>query len=140
MIFRILLISAIALSLSGCFSSTPVKPVQVEYRTKTVPVFHPPLPDGVSMGQVKWKVLTPAIMEEYLRDLKAGKAPVIVFYGITPKGYETLAGNIAELKRYIKQQKAIIMYYRKNLKEMAAPEPPKQEVIPTKPGKKADGK
>ena len=35
-----------------------------------------------------------------------------VIMAITPKGYENMAYNLQEIKRYIKQQKEIILYYR----------------------------
>jgi hypothetical protein len=31
---------------------------------------------------------------------------------MTPKGYENMAANLQDIKRYIKQQKEIILYYR----------------------------
>lgn len=108
----------------GCASlgTNEVKPVVVEHRTANIPVFHPPLPDKADIEDIEWKVLTPEIMEEYLIAYKKGEAPVWVFYGITPEGYKSLAHDIAELKRVIKNQKSIIMYYRDNVKEMSAPE------------------
>ena len=36
---------------------------------------------------------------------------------ITPKGYENLAIGIAELRRYVKDQQAIIAYYEEALTE-----------------------
>ena len=117
---KILIILFLSISLTACgsFARKPqVDPVVIETRTGTIPVFHPPLPDPITLQDFKWKVLTPTILEEYLEDLKAGKAPVVVWYAITPKGYEILAGNMAVLKKLIKEQRAIIMYYRENINE-----------------------
>tara|TARA_B100000085_G_scaffold38690_1_gene31814 strand:- start:1460 stop:1585 length:126 start_codon:yes stop_codon:yes gene_type:complete len=36
-------------------------------------------------------------------------------FTITPKGYENLALGIAELRRYVKDQQAIIAYYEEAL-------------------------
>ena len=52
-------------------------------------------------------------MQQYLDDLRIGNAPVNVYYGLTPKAYENLSTNIAEVKRYIRQSISIIDYYRK---------------------------
>ena len=41
-----------------------------------------------------------------------------VFYAISPRDYQKMALNIAELKRYISQQKAIIVYYERRIKEV----------------------
>ena len=35
-----------------------------------------------------------------------------VIMAVTPKGYENMAANLQDIKRYIKQQKEIILYYR----------------------------
>ena len=51
-------------------------------------------------------------MQTYLDDLNAGKAPVDAYYGLTPKGYENLSSNMAEVKRYIRQVLSVIKYYR----------------------------
>lgn len=120
-----LIIIALVIFLAGCatFDKKP-DPIVVETRSNTIPVFHPPLPDKIDVEDVQWKVLTPEVMEEYLEAYKKGEAPVWVFYGVTPEGYKSLAHDIAELKRYIKNQKAIIMYYRENINEMVAPEKP----------------
>ena len=40
----------------------------------------------------------------------------LVAYVISVKDYETLAIDMAEIKRYIDQQKQIIIYYEKALK------------------------
>ena len=37
-----------------------------------------------------------------------------VIMAITPSGYEKMAANLQEIKRYINQQKEIIFYYRSN--------------------------
>ena len=38
---------------------------------------------------------------------------MFLFYVINVRDYETLSLNMAEIKRYIEQQKQIIMYYEK---------------------------
>lgn len=117
-----ILIFLFVVALSGCATSTPVT---VEKRVEHLNLFHPPLPDGVHLDEVKWLVLTPKLMQKYLNDLKVGKAAPMVIYAITPDGYEALSGNVAELKRYIKGQKAIIMYYR-NLDKKPEAKPKKE--------------
>ena len=37
----------------------------------------------------------------------------LLFYAISVRDYETLALNMAELKRFLEQQKQIIIYYEK---------------------------
>ena len=47
----------------------------------------------------------------------------LVGYVLSVRDYETLALNMAEIKRYIQQQKHIIIYYEKAV----APKPKKEE-------------
>ena len=117
-----------ALLLTGCLGSIrpKVAPIVIEQRVASIPVFHPPLPDKISLRDFKWTVLTPKLMQEYLTDLEAGNAPIVIWYGITPDGYKSLAENIAILRRYIKEQQAIILYYRDNLKKTVPTEETKQ--------------
>ena len=104
-------------SLTSCALVRPdpvpeVKPVEVITIEKPAPVYHPPLPNQISPLPVEWRVLTPETMQTYLNDLNAGKAPVDAYYGLTPKGYENLSSNMAEVKRYIRQVLSVIKYYR----------------------------
>ena len=77
-------------------------------------MYHPPLPASISALPVEWKVLTPATMEEYLKDLNEGNAPMNVYYGLTVKGYENLSNNMADIKRYLRQVLSIVDYYKKS--------------------------
>jgi hypothetical protein len=103
------LILIVSLTLPGCsILDRPdpipqVKPVEIITIEKPAPVYHPPLPE---------KILTPALMEQYIADLKAGEAPVNVWYGLPTKGYENLSSNIADTKRYLRQILSIVEYYK----------------------------
>lgn len=69
-------------------------------------------PAPVSMLPVNFRVVTretlPALLEELSRD--QGSSPV--FIAITIRDYENLALNFADLRRYIEQQRAVVVYYR----------------------------
>lgn len=111
------LLLLILISLTSCALVRPeaipqVNPVEIVTIEKPAPIYHPPLPNQISPLVVEWRVLTPATMQQYLDDLKIGNAPVNAYYGLTPKGYENLSTNIAEIKRYIRQTISIIDYYR----------------------------
>ena len=47
-----------------------------------------------------------------------------LFYSMSVRDYETLALNMAEIKRYIEQQKQIIIYYE----QAVAPKPKNEKV------------
>ena len=114
-----LLTLATAILLNGCAllpsfeSDVPkVRPVEVVTIEKPAPMYHPPLPSEIVSVPVEWKVLTPATMEEYLKDLREGAAPSTAWYAVTTKGYENLSTNMAEIKRYLRQALSVIEYYR----------------------------
>ena len=89
-----------------------VKPVEVVTVVKKAPTYHPPLPNQIEPVPVEWTVLNPELMQEYLDDLNEGKAPTNAWYALTTKGYENLATNMAEVKRYLRQVLSILKYYR----------------------------
>jgi len=64
--------------------------------------------------EVKWKVLTVDQMREIVKLVDSGKLNErnAVFFAVTPKGYENLSLNMAEVIRLIEGQKSVIMYYR----------------------------
>jgi hypothetical protein len=81
--------------------TNPLKDIQID---------HPPMPRQLELRDVEWKVLTPEKMEEILNSPYNGD---VVYYAVTPEGYEKLSLNLQELKRYIIQQQEIIIYYRR---------------------------
>ena len=103
-------------AVSGC-SLLPVRPVEVNTIALPAPMYHPPLPIEIQAVDVKFEVLTPELMEEYLKLVKDGKAPAVAYYALTTKEYENLSMNMAEITRYTKNILAIIQYYRDYDKE-----------------------
>lgn len=120
---RFLILSS-AMALSGCstlgnlFSSPPavpvVAPVEIVTITEPAPMYHPPLPEGVSPAEIEWIVLNPSVMRAYIEDYDEGNAPAVAYYGLTNQAYENLANNLADIRRYIRQTLNIIQYYREN--------------------------
>ena len=110
---RLSLLTTSAL-LGGCSwnAPPPVQPVKVVKVEVPAPVYHPVLPDKITPMDVEWRVLTPALMKEYVDDLDQGEAPVNVWYAVSTKGYENLSNNMAEIKRYIRQMLNIVEYYK----------------------------
>ena len=108
--------------LSGCstlgnlFSSPPevpqVAPVEVITITEPAPMYHPPLPEGVSPAEIEWIVLNPSVMRQYISDYDEGNAPAVAYYSLTAQAYENLANNLADIRRYIRQTLNIVQYYR----------------------------
>lgn len=51
-------------------------------------------------------------LEQKIAEVEKELGGEFVIMAITPKGYENMAFNLQEIKRYINQQKEIILYYR----------------------------
>jgi hypothetical protein len=86
--------------------------VQTEYIERNIPIQQRPLP--VEMPGVEWYVVNSDNIDEFLGRIKNDVGEV-VFIAVTPKGYENLALGIADLRRFILQQKEIIVYYEQQL-------------------------
>ena len=70
-----------------------------------------PHPKPVQMNDIKIYVVSPSEnFEEFKKEFES-KNGGDAYIAISIKDYENLSKNFAELRRYIEQQKAIIVYY-----------------------------
>ena len=103
------LVSAV-LVLAGC-ATNEVQPVVIS----TVPTQKTALalkdPEPIKTRKVQWFVITPENADEVFADLQKKKYSLVLF-GLTDDGYENLSLNIAEIRAYMTEQKAIIKAYR----------------------------
>ena len=81
-------------------------------------------PKQLQFNDVYWHVVTEANFDEFIEKFKKENGNAWVFYAISVRSYESMALNLAELKRYIEQQKQIIIYYEEAVK----PKEPSVEV------------
>jgi len=70
------------------------------------------------LSNIKWYVVTDRNFKDFKRTYKKENGEFL-FYVISVRDYETLALNMAELQRYIGQQKKLIVYYE----QAVAPKP-----------------
>jgi hypothetical protein len=117
------LISLALLTLTGCSSLWTPEPKIVTV-TNTVRTTVPIVarPKGVQMNEVKIYVVSQENFEEFKKEFEK-KNGGDAYIAISIKDYENLSLNFAELRRYIEQQKQIIVYYENAVK----PEKPKIE-------------
>ena len=115
---RLLLLSLI---ISSCSSWNPLKTIEV----KTVEVErNVPLqnrPRLLDLSDIHWYVVTEENFAEFKKRFLKENGDPLVAYVISVKDYETLAIDMAEIKRYIDQQKQIIIYYEKALSPKEEP-------------------
>ena len=101
------------LLLSSCSSLRPEPQIVIQTKIieKTIPVVQHPKP--VNLSDVKIYVVSPEKnFDEFIQEYTA-KNGGDSYIAISVKDYENLATNFAELRRYIEQQKDIIVYYEK---------------------------
>ena len=103
-----LLLATHLLSSCSTFQEAQIKVVTKIEKT-VVPVV--PMPKPVQMNDIKIYVVSPEEnFEEFKKEFEA-KNGGDAYIAISIKDYENLSKNFAELRRYIEQQKAIIVYY-----------------------------
>ena len=112
---KVLSLLLLCLAISSC-SSWPklkqieIKTVQVE---RVIPTQNRPRP--INMNNIKFYVVTSENFEDFKKRYEKDNG-TFLFYALSVRDYETLALNMAEIKRYIEQQKQIIIYYEKAVK------------------------
>ena len=74
------------------------------------------------MGDVHFYVVTLDNFDDFKKRFEKENGDLL-FYAISVRDYETIAYNMAELKRFIDQQQQIIVYYEEAVK----PNPKKME-------------
>lgn len=120
------------LVISGCssfgFGAKPEKEIVVETKIieRNIPIQAMPRP--LNMNDVTWYVVTEENYPEFIEKYKKENGDPWVFYVVSVRGYEALALNMAEIRRYVEQQKQIIIYYENAVK----PQEPKPEEEPVK--------
>jgi hypothetical protein len=112
-----LLLSLTIISVVGCSSVTKREPRQIpEVKVITeevrAEIYHPPMPQEVRLEDVRWAVITKDNMEEQIADIEKMLDGDFVVFAMVPSDYENFAWNIQEIRRFVRQQKEIILYYR----------------------------
>jgi len=102
----------LSLLVSSC-ASWP-KLTQIEVQTvevvRNIPIQN--RPRQLNLSNITWYVVTKENFEEFKKRYEKENG-MFLFYVISVKDYESLSLNMAEIKRYIEQQKQIIIYYEK---------------------------
>jgi len=84
-----------------------IKTVEVE---RKIPTQNRPRP--IKLSNLHFYVVTEDTFPEFKSRFTKENGDLL-FYAISVRDYETLALNMAEIKRFIEQQKRLIIYYEK---------------------------
>ena len=102
------------LLLTSC--STWDKLTKIEIQTieveRNIPIQN--RPSRLELDDIKWFVVTDQNFEEF-KEKYIKQNGEFLFFALSVRDYETLALNMADIKRYVEQQKQIIIYYEKAL-------------------------
>lgn len=113
-ILSLLLLSSF---LTGCglFSKPePIVLTETVYIKVEVPIKERPKP--LQLQEITFEVVSAKNIDEFLFE-NAERNGTVVFIAMDVRDYENLALNTAELRRYIKQQLALIEYYEAKARE-----------------------
>lgn len=114
-ILTTLIVSLTLISFMGCSTTPEPRPIpQVKVITQEVEteIYHPPLPQEVRLEDIRWIVITKDNLDEQIVEAEKLLGGEFVVFAMIPTDYENFAWNIQELRRFIRQQKEIILYYR----------------------------
>ena len=103
----------LSLIISSC--STWDKITKIEVQTveveRNVPLQN--RPRQLDLANIHWYVVTEENFVEFKKKFQKENGDPLVAYVMSVRDYENLAINMADIKRYIEQQKQIIIYYEK---------------------------
>jgi hypothetical protein len=111
---------------SGCASVEPTVVVKTDYVVKDIPIQS--RPKAMNLHRVKFYAVTPENMEEFITRFEE-ESGTTVFFAMSVPDYENMSINVAELRRYINQQKALIVYYEESIETMIKETPEDTEEV-----------
>ena len=107
-----IIVLLLIISLTGC---SLFRQEQPEVRIRVVPVpmtvYQPEPVEPVRLENIQWHVITENNLEEKMAEIKKQLGTGFVVFAMTPQSYENLSYNVQELRRYIREQASIILYY-----------------------------
>lgn len=86
-------------------------------------------PKPLNLHRVKFYAVTPENIEEFIAKFEEESGGVAVFFALSVPDYENMSLNVAELRRYINQQKSLILYYEDSINQMIEETPENTEVV-----------
>ena len=123
---KLILVSSLLLLTSACASVEPQVVLKTDYVVKDIPV--QPHPKPLNLHRVKFYAVTPETLEEFLARFEE-ESGVVAFFALSVPDYENMSLNVAELRRYIDQQRNLIVYYEESIQTMIKETPEDTEEV-----------
>ena len=106
-----ILLGLTVLTMACSCSLIPSKKVEIVTKPLERNIVQPILPRAVDLKDPYWYVVSEKNIEEFLQRVEKEEGAV-VFFAMSVPDYELMAYNMQELKRYIKELKEVVVYYR----------------------------
>ena len=104
------------LLLSGCSFLKPEEVIVTRTVVERPQIPIQPRPREVELHDVKFYVVTRNNLEEFLEEFDKVNGQT-VFVALSVPHYESLSLNLAEIRRYLKQQESVVVYYETQITE-----------------------
>jgi len=104
------------LSLTGCSRFQPEPEVKVVTKVERTQIPTVAAPKPLALSDTRVFVVTKDNYDEFVKEFTETYGD-LAFVALSMKDYENLALNISDIKRYLEQQKQIILYYEKAVTE-----------------------
>ena len=104
------------LFLTGCSSLRPEPIIKTVTKVEKVQIPVVAQPKALQLNDTRVFVVNKGNYDEFVKEFTDTYGE-LAFVALSMKDYENLALNIADIKRYLEQQKEIIVYYEKAVTE-----------------------
>ena len=101
----------VLMMVSNC-SLLPQRTLEVSAKPIERQIIQPVLPRQLDLKEPYWYVVSEANLDEFLAEFEKREGQV-VFLAMSVPDYELMSYNMQELKRYIRELKEVVVYYRK---------------------------
>ena len=101
------------LLLSSCaLLKNPPREVEIKTVPIQIKITQPVLPRAIDLKEPQWYVVSEKNLDEFLINIEK-ESGTMVFFAMSPGDYELMAYNLQEIKRYVKELKQVVVYYKK---------------------------
>lgn len=70
------------------------------------------MPREIDLKEPNWYVVSNKNIDEFLKKMEKVNGGKVVFFAMSVDDYELMAYNVQELRRYIRELKEVVVYYR----------------------------
>ena len=104
---------------SSCSLIPSKKEVSITTKAIERTIIQPVMPREIDLKDPYWYVVSDKNIDEFLARVEKDQGQ-LVFFAMSVPDYEIMAYNMQELKRYIRELKEVVVYYRKVTAPMAS--------------------